>query len=231
MIGPGIAVSGLNVVLGGRVVLDAIDINARAGEITLLIGHNGSGKSTLLRALAGVVPFRALECSIGDDRNLGVDIALLQQDRNVFLYKRALENIAVGATHKFRPSSVEKRAVSSQVAQLFPQLKSVLLQNCSELSGGFRQLVALCRVLLSPAKIVLLDEPTVGLSGEVPEIVFDAILQRIRKNNSVAIVAEHNISSAARFVQKVYVLNEGRIRYSGSPDILTDRDRLRDVYL
>ena len=225
-----IEASGIDVTLGGRQILNGLSIDIREGEVLLVIGHNGSGKSTLLHALTGLVPVRAERLYFSKGNQLGTGIGLLQQHRNLFLQKTVLQNVAAGTFGRFSISQEEEDKLAEIITSKFKILDGFLQQPCEELSGGVRQLAALLRVVMSPAPLLLLDEPSIGIAPYLHHAVFDEIRKAANFGRG-AIIVEHNLAAAGRVADRLVVIRNGKISYSGNLEILNDTQALRDVYL
>ena len=219
---------------GGMDILNGVDLAVEAHEIVVIIGANGAGKSTAMKALFGLVHLRS-----GSVRLEGADItnaapnALVEagmgfvpQERNVFRTMTVRENLEMGAFLK--PGSQAR--VMEMVFDLFPVLKEKAGQPAGELSGGQRQMVAVGRALMTEPKLLLLDEPTAGLSPLVMEQIFERIVAVNRAGIGVLLV-EQNARQALAIAHRGYVLATGRNRFSGTAQALLDNPEIGQTFL
>jgi branched-chain amino acid transport system ATP-binding protein len=206
------------------------------GEIVSVIGPNGAGKSTLINAIAGLLRWRRGIVAFG-----GVDlatvpphrvcrhgIALVPEGRRLFTTLTVEENLELGS---YRP---EARKVTQEtlghVFELFPMLKEKRHQLAGSLSGGQQQMVAIGRGLMARPKLLLLDEPSLGLAPSVVADVFAAV-RRIHAEGVSILLVEQNVSQALDLADRVYVLEDGRIVAEGEPKALASQSRIREAYL
>jgi branched-chain amino acid transport system ATP-binding protein len=226
---PLLSVEGLSVHLGGRPVVRDLSMQVQRGEIVLLVGHNGSGKSTLLKTIAGLIPAQSgtitVSTGIGEH-----PCSILLQEENVFLDRTVEQNVAIGATGRFRLALSARADIRSRIETAFPELSSETRRKCAKLSGGMRQLSALCRTLLTPRPIQLLDEPTVGLAPPLARRSLDTLFTAIRSNSYCAIIAEHNFQAALDAVDRLCVMRNGELVYDGDVELARDMARFREFY-
>lgn len=228
------AISGraVSVTLGGKDVVDAVDIDLGSGEWLGLIGPNGAGKSTLLRALAGLVNHRG-EVSLGDGRRPGpLDLALVPQHPIVPTGMTVIEYVMLGRTAHLgwlaRESRHDHRVVGGVLRRL--SLGSFASRPMGALSGGETQRVVIARALAQQTPILLLDEPTsaldVGHQTEVLELVDD-----LRREDGLAVLAVmHDLTTAARFSDRLALLDEGRIVTVGDAADVLEPELLSATY-
>ncbi len=220
---------------GQTPILDNINIQAHLNKVAVIVGPNGAGKSTLLKAV-----FRLNQCFSGDiiynqqsilkletDALVPLGIACVPQTQNVFQNLSVLENLEIGT---YAADNQNLTETLEHVLSLFPDLKAKLKQPAGELSGGQRQMVAIGRALMSKPKLLLLDEPTAGLSPAYLEIIFDLILQ-IRDTGVSILMVEQNAKQALRIADTGYVLVNGENAYSGSGQELLANDQVRRTFL
>jgi branched-chain amino acid transport system ATP-binding protein len=220
---------------GKKQVLNGVSIDALPGEVVAIIGHNGAGKSTLLKAIFGVLPLWTGEVVIGGRRLspprprdlLGSGVAYVPQGNRVFTDLTVSENLEVGAFLLSNRAGVNERL--EHVFSLFPALKSRLRQRAGSLSGGEKQMLALANVLIISPRLLLLDEPSLGLAPSLVAGALNRIRQISRTSGMAVLIVEQKVREVLRVAHRVYVLRNGRISFSGSADKLDDV-KLRGVY-
>ena len=214
---------------GATAIIEDIALDVARHEITVIIGPNGAGKSTLLKSvfaltstLAGSIKFDGRDIiGLKTSALVPLGISATPQSRNVFPSLTVEENLDVG-TYAAPPP--DKARTREKVLELFPDLRGKLKQPAGELSGGQRQMVAMGRALMSEPKLLLLDEPTAGLSPAYLERIFDLLLD-IRQAGITILMVEQNAKQALRIADKGYVLVAGRNFVSGSgADLLADEN-------
>ena len=214
---------------GATAIIEDIALDVARNEITVIIGPNGAGKSTLLKSvfaltstLAGSIEFEGRDITgLKTSALVPLGISATPQSRNVFPSLTVEENLDVG-TYAAPPP--DKARTREKVLELFPDLRGKLRQPAGELSGGQRQMVAMGRALMSEPKLLLLDEPTAGLSPAYLERIFDLLLD-IRQAGITILMVEQNAKQALRIADKGYVLVAGRNFVSGSgADLLADEN-------
>lgn len=226
----------LGVSYGATRVLDGVSFSVPAGRIVALLGGNGSGKSTVLNTLSGLlrpqrgsIRLEGTECA-GSRPNQMVRAGLAQvpQGREVFASMTVAENLDLGAcTRRDRASVAADRA---EILDLFPRLRERLHRRANALSGGEQQMLAIGRALMSRPRILLMDEPSVGLSPAVVNDMLDAIRMLHRRGLTVLLV-EQNVGVAAAVADEANVLQGGRITYSGPAAGLLDNEEVLRSYL
>jgi branched-chain amino acid transport system ATP-binding protein len=209
-----------------------------AGEkrITALVGANGAGKSTLMRALAGVLPLRrgALRFAgqeIGrqpTNRRVEAGLVLVPEGRLIFPHMSVAENLRIGAINpRARPDTA---TAMEEVYALFPRLAERRWQLGGTLSGGEQQMLALGRGLMARPKLLLLDEPTLGLAPIVARLIFDTIL-RLRDAGLTIVLAEQDVGQTLAIADRAYVIENGRIAFDGEGPALLQDARVKAAYL
>ncbi len=208
---------------GGMDILNGVDLSVDRSEIVVIIGANGAGKSTAMKALFGLVNLHAGKVSF-DGRDItnaapndlvALGMGFVPQERNVFRNMSVRENLEMGA---FLKPQTQAR-VMEQVFALFPILKEKAAQPAGELSGGQRQMVAVGRALMTEPKLLMLDEPTAGLSPLVMEQIFERIVAVNAAGIGILLV-EQNARQALSIAHRGYVLATGRNRYTGTAEAL-----------
>ena len=226
----------LDVAYGAAPALWNVSLDVRRGELLCVVGPNGAGKTTLINTIAGLNRARGGRLVIdGVDlirlaphRFCGCGIAIVPEGRRLFTQMSVRENLELGS---FVASARAQRQVTLEgVLQLFPVLKARLQSRAGELSGGQQQMVAIGRALMARPKLLLLDEPSLGLSPAIVEDMFDAI-RRINADGMTVLLVEQNVAMALDVSSRAYVLEEGRIVAEGVPRELAARPEIRRAYL
>jgi branched-chain amino acid transport system ATP-binding protein len=226
----------LAVAYGEARALWDVSLQAKPGELLCIVGPNGAGKTTLVNAVAGVLkPLAGRITMDGRDitrlaphRFCEAGIALVPEGRRLFTGMTVAENLDVGS---YLPGARARRRQSlDEVLALFPALKAKLGSPAGELSGGQQQMVAIARALMARPRLLLLDEPSLGLSPLVVTDVFDAI-RKINAAGTTIVLVEQNVALAMRISHRACVLELGRIVAEGAPDELMKRPEIRQAYL
>jgi branched-chain amino acid transport system ATP-binding protein len=220
--------------LPGIDILRGCSVRVDAGELIGIIGPNGAGKSTLIKAVFGLVPVRSGTVRLsGDDITalsahelVGRGVGYVPQTRNVFGSLTIAENLAMGTFLK--PKEQERRLEA--VTELFPLLRNRASQRAGSLSGGERQLVAMARALMAEPSVLLLDEPSAGLSPAMQDEVFDRIAEINRTGVSVLMV-EQNARRCLNLCHRAYVLDQGVDAHTGTGTELLHDPRVIELYL
>jgi branched-chain amino acid transport system ATP-binding protein len=233
---PIINIEKLSARMGDRPVLVEVDISAARGEIVALFGHNGAGKSTLLRCVMGILPHDSgsIRLAFADWRRdpralFRAGVAYLPQNDKVFPSMTVEENLLLSAEAlKMGHQTFARRC--EELAKDFPILVTARKMQTGRLSGGERQQVALARTLLSQPKLMLLDEPSIGLAPQVRERVFSAIRTAADRWGAAVILVEHRIREALQIADHAYTLRRGAIVSGGAAsDLLGRPEQLRSV--
>jgi len=220
---------------GGVKALDGISIKIDEGEIVALMGPNGAGKSTVLKAIFGLAPvesgdvmFNGNKINLKPHELVELGISFVPQGRRVFKNLTVLENIEIGG-HAIKSKTVLKERME-EVLNIFPALKEKLSQKSGELSGGQQQMVALARGLITDPKLLLLDEPSLGLAPKIVKEVFAKIKEINEKRNTAIVVVEHNLKSLLEITDRAYVLDKGKIVSMGEGKTFLQSDTLEKVF-
>ena len=216
-------------------ILRGVSLAAAADEIVAIIGPNGAGKSTLLKAIYGLVTHRGGRVRFADedvtrvraDRLTRLGLNYVPQTDNVFPSLTLAENVEVGALSLPR---AERRSAVDRMRELFPILRDRPRQRAGTLSGGQRKLVALARALVTSPRMLLLDEPSAGLSPQAMELVFDKLLE-IRGLGVGLLVVEQNARRALALADTGYVLDMGRNAITGTGAELLRDPKVAELYL
>jgi branched-chain amino acid transport system ATP-binding protein len=230
-----LSIRDLNVAYGNIRAVDQISFDVHEGEIVTLIGANGAGKSSILRAISGMVPYSGEIVYRGErlgkmtpDRIVQKGIAQVPEGRGIFGNLTVLENLRLATWLQTDKSKIEQDF--NKIFNLFPRLKERLNQSAGTLSGGEQQMLAVSRALMSRAKLLLLDEPSMGLAPVLVREIF-RIIEEINREGTTVLLVEQNAHMALRIAGRGYVLETGRVILSGSGDELRGDGRVREAYL
>jgi len=231
-----LSVEGLDVYYGAVHALKGVSVRAETGEIVTLIGANGAGKSTLLRTISGLVPPRAGRITFeGQDITkmpaheiVGLGISQSPEGRMVFANLTVADNLELGAyRRKDRPGIAEDR---ERVFHLFPRLLERRKQSAGTLSGGEQQMLAIGRAVMSRPRLLLLDEPSLGLAPLLVREIFRTI-QEINQRGVTVLLVEQNAHMALTVARRGYVLETGRVVLEDRADTLLQNAQVKDAYL
>lgn len=231
-----IKVSNLNAYYGQFHVLKDVCITVKEGEVVVILGPNGHGKSTLLKSICGLVDntegeilFKG-EGIINDsaEKVVNMGITYIAETRELFPYMTVVENLKLGAYNKharpFEAKNLEK------VFDLFPRLANRKKQLAYTMSGGEAKMLAIARGLMSNAKFLAIDEPSLGLQPNLRSEVFNT-LKTINDQGITILLVEQNIPQIAELANNIYVLEEGHITFEGSADEALGDDHLKEIFL
>jgi branched-chain amino acid transport system ATP-binding protein len=219
---------------GGMDILQGVDLSVDAHEVAVIVGPNGAGKSTAMKALIGLIPLKSGKVvyageditGLAPERLVARGIAYVPQERNVFRSLSVEENLAMGAYLR----RGDLGDTLARIYGLFPDLKDKRRQRAGELSGGQRQMVAIARALMIEPKLLLLDEPTVGLSPKVIGQIFERILA-INAGGVGILMVEQNARAALAIAHRGYVLATGRNRFTDSAAALLANREVAEAFL
>ena len=226
----------LHVAYGGIPALRGISLEVPDGKIVTLIGANGAGKSTTLRTISGLVKAASGSISWNGEELLGkpIDkivtsgIAMSPEGRRVFPDMTVLENLKIGAYLRKDKAEIEKDI--QWVYSLFPRLEERHWQLAGTLSGGEQQMLAVGRALMSRPKLMMLDEPSLGLAPLVVQDIF-SIIREINRQGVTVLLVEQNANMALKIADQAYVLETGNITMSGTGAELLVNEKVREAYL
>jgi branched-chain amino acid transport system ATP-binding protein len=231
-----LTISGVHAFYGNIEALKGVDLEVQAGEIVTLIGANGAGKSTLLmtvcgrpRAAAGQILFEGRDITrLATFEIVRLGIAQAPEGRRIFSRMTVLENLQMGATVADRTSFDEDLA---RIFELFPILDQRRGQRGGTLSGGEQQMLAIARALMSRPRLLLLDEPSLGLAPLMVKQIFGAIREINERQKTTVLLVEQNAHHALKLADRGYVMQTGRITLSGSGTELLANPEVRAAYL
>jgi len=223
----------IHVYYGAIHAIKGISFEVNEGEIVALIGANGAGKSTILKTISGLMHPRSGNISFMGENITHTDaykllrhgLAHVPEGRRIFLQMSVQENLDMGA---FTQKSVSKEDLD-MVFQLFPRLKERRNQVAGTLSGGEQQMLAMSRALMSHPKLMMLDEPSMGLAPILVDQIF-SIIQDLHKAGTTILLVEQNASKALKIADRAYVLETGNITLSGTGAGLASSDAVRKAY-
>ena len=221
---------------GKKKVLTGVSLKLKRGEMVALIGHNGAGKSTLLRALFGLLPvWDGRVCLDGQEqesltprRLLRSGVAYVPQGNRVFTDLTVRENLEMGGVTL--PKKRLKEGID-RAFSLFPALKPRLRHRAGTLSGGEKQMLALANVLVLSPRVLLLDEPSLGLAPPLVKEAFSRIQHMSHESAASVLIVEQKVREVLRITNRVYVLRNGVVSFSGPSNALRDEAKLREAYL
>ena len=216
--------------------LKGISLNVKQGEIVTLIGSNGAGKSTTLSAITGLVKAQSGSIRFMDEditnappyRIISRGISISPEGREVFPALTVQENLRLGAYSRRDVEGIQ--TAYDRVYQLFPRLKERSTQTAGTLSGGEQQMLAIGRALMSEPKLLLLDEPSMGLAPNLVLMIFD-LIESINRQGTTILLIEQNANMALSIANRAYVLETGTIAIEGDAKRLLQDDRVRSAYL
>lgn len=238
MTAPMLAIRGLIAAYGKIVALKGVDLEVRRGEIVALIGANGAGKSTLMmsvfgrpRARSGRIAFDGQDITQLPTHHLArLRVAQSPEGRRIFPRMTVAENLRMGADAA-DAGETERAADLERVLTLFPRLKERLAQRGGTLSGGEQQMLAIGRALMMRPRLLMLDEPSLGLAPLITRQIFDAIRTLNRQDGLTVLIVEQNANHALRLAHRGYVMVNGLITLTGTGAELLQRPEIRAAYL
>ena len=219
---------------GGADILRGCTVGAERGEVAVIVGPNGAGKSTAMKAMLGLLDLRGGRVvldgrditGLSPQQRVAQGIAFVPQTHNIFTTMTVQENLQMGAYL----SAADSASVMAQVYELFPVLRDKRHQAAGELSGGQRQQVAVGRAMMSSPRVLMLDEPTAGVSPIVMDELFDRILD-IKSTGIAILMVEQNARQALSIADRAYVLVTGKNRHTGTGQALLADPAVRKAFL
>ena len=229
-------IQGLACAYGKIEALREVSLSAKAGEVTCLLGPNGAGKTTLMMTLAGILQPTRGSITFEGESLLGLSpaqivdrgLALVPENRLVFPALSVRENLMAGAYRR-----KDRAAIANDIEhQLdrFPRLRERIDQLAGTLSGGEQQMLALARALMSRPRLLLMDEPSVGLAPKVVAEIF-GIVRKLHAEGTSIFLVEQNVHMALKVAQHFFLLQQGRVTFSGTPADLAEDDVIQRAYL
>ena len=224
----------IHVYYGAIHAIKGVSFEVGEGEIVALIGANGAGKSTILKTVSGLMHPRSGSISFMDENISHMDaykllrhgLAHVPEGRRIFLQMTVQENLEMGAYIKKDVS----KADLDQVFEYFPRLKERRKQVAGTLSGGEQQMLAMSRALMSHPKLMMLDEPSMGLAPILVDQIFD-IVKKLHEDGTTILLVEQNASKALEIADRAYVLETGKVTLSGTGAELAQSDEVKKAYL
>ncbi len=234
-----LVIESINTYYGGIHALRNVSLRIKEGEIVALIGSNGAGKSTLLNCISGVIPthtgsiiFNDLETTrFPPEKIVDQGIVQVPEGRQLFNPLTVLENLELGAYLRF--SKENRKGIEKDlgyVLELFPILKERRSQKAGTLSGGEQQMLSIGRAIMSRPKLMLLDEPSLGLAPLLVREIFN-VIQRLQEDGSTILLVEQNAKAALKVATRAYVIETGRITLQGEAKALMENEEVKRAYL
>jgi branched-chain amino acid transport system ATP-binding protein len=229
-------IENLEVAYGNIKAIKGISLEVNQGEIVTLIGSNGAGKSTTLRAISGILKPKSGSITFNGERIDGVEghdivakgICQSPEGRRIFPKMSVDENLDLGAF--LRDDKAGIAADRDRVLELFPRLRERIDQKAGTMSGGEQQMLAVGRALMGSPKLLLLDEPSMGLAPVLVDMIFETI-EKINKQGTTILLVEQNALAALNVADRAYVLESGSIKMSGKAKDLISNDEVTKAYL
>ncbi len=233
---PMLAIRGLKVAYGGIQAVKGVDLEVGEGELVALIGANGAGKTTTLKAVTGTLPWAGGDVAyrgqsirgVGPYVLVGRGLAMVPEGRGVFARMTITENMLMGAYTRRDGAEVQRDI--DRMFEIFPRLKERAAQLAGTMSGGEQQMLAMARALMSRPQLLLLDEPSMGLSPLMVEKVFE-VVRNVSAQGTTILLVEQNARLALQAANRAYVMESGLVTMSGDAATMLDDPRVRAAYL
>lgn len=221
---------------GKKQILFRTSLNVQEGEIVALIGPNGAGKSTVLKTVCGLLPVWAGDIYFNGEpiqetspaQNVTRGITFAPQGSRVFHGLSVMDNLRIGG-FQLLPKECKQRI--EEVLSFFPVLRERLKEEAGNLSGGEQQMVALARALVPRPKLLMLDEPSLGLSPSLVNSVFRKVEEISKESRLSVLIVEQKVREVLQICQRIYSLKLGKVFFEGKPEDLSDAERLRSLFL
>jgi branched-chain amino acid transport system ATP-binding protein len=225
----------ISVFYGAIQALNQVSLEVNDGEVVAIIGSNGAGKSTLLRTISGLLRPRTGAISldsydltqVSPDHIVQLGISQAPEGRRIFTNMTVYENLQLGA---YTRSDDEIASDMEKVMKRFPRIKERLRQSAGTLSGGEQQMLAICRALMSRPKLLLLDEPSMGLAPNLVTEIF-SIIEELNKDGTTILLVEQNAHRALEVANRAYVLETGNVVLSDTGKALLNNPKVKEAYL
>lgn len=229
-------VKNLNVGYGYLQIIWDLSIHISKGEMVAILGPNGAGKTTILKCINGIIPpMNGSVKFMGKDitgmpshRLVKEGLAFISEERNLFLSMSVTDNLLMGAYTITDRTRINRNL--DYVYDLFPRLKERRPQLAGTMSGGERQMLAIARGLMCNPKMIILDEPSMGLSPENVVAVFETI-EKLKNENVTVLIVEQNVDTTLKFAERAYVMEHGRVAMEDLSASLLGNDHIRKMYL
>lgn len=221
---------------GATTILHDVSLEVSEGEVVTIVGGNGAGKTTTLRTVSGLIEATAGSITFEDEdithfpahQVVNRGITLIPEARQLFPEMTVLENIQMGAYRPAAKNRYDQRL--EEVLTLFPRVKERLHQQAESLSGGEQQMVAIARGMMACPKLLMFDEPSLGLAPIVVSQVFD-VVKRIAESGTTVLIVEQNVNQTLKVADRAYVIENGRMVMDGQAQELMGDDHIRKAYL
>jgi branched-chain amino acid transport system ATP-binding protein len=231
-------IEGLDVYYGGINALKGVSLEVGRDEIVALLGANGAGKSTLLMAVSGIIPVRKGKIHFDGQEITGkspswivkMGVCQVPEGRDIFKNLSVIDNLILGSYHRYFSHKKEVRTDLERVLEMFPILKERSGQPAGKLSGGEQQMLAIGRALMARPRLIMLDEPSLGLAPLMVEEIF-RILARLQQEKIPILLIEQNARAVLRTATRGYVMETGRITLEGKSSDLLENPRVVSAYL
>jgi branched-chain amino acid transport system ATP-binding protein len=231
-----LSASGLVAGYGKKRVVDGVDLQVDAGKILLVLGHNGAGKTTLARALFGLLKAEGGSVRLDNQditgrtpaRNVAAGFAFVPQGHGVFRTLSVEDNLELGGFLEHDPARLAERR--KRVFDMFPILAERRAQLAGTMSGGQQQMLAIGIALMHAPRLILLDEPSIGLAPNLVEKVMQSVAEINRALGATILIIEQNVKASLPIAHRVAVLKTGRKIYDGAPEPLADHVRLMELF-
>lgn len=231
-----LSASGLVAGYGKKRVVDGVDLQVEAGKILLVLGHNGAGKTTLARALFGLIKAEGGSVHLDNQditgrtpaRNVAAGFAFVPQGHGVFRTLSVEDNLELGGFLEHDPARLAERR--KRVFDMFPILAERRAQLAGTMSGGQQQMLAIGIALMHMPRLILLDEPSIGLAPNLVEKVMQSVAEINRSLGATILIIEQNVKASLPIAHRVAVLKTGRKIYDGAPEPLADHVRLMELF-
>ena len=232
-------VQGLSTHIGKIQILHNMNFHVNEGEIVAMIGANGAGKSTLLNTLAGLYQASAGTVTLNEqvisgfpaNKVVGKGLSLVPEGRQIFSNLTVKENLMLGMFSKYYKEKKHASENLTRILDMFPGLKKHLTNLGGNLSGGEQQMLAIGRGLMSNPKIILLDEPSMGLAPKIVNEILDTLMIIKEELGTMVILVEQNVKAALSVADKAYVIDQGKIILNGTSEEISSNPQVMSAYL